>query len=449
MSSEENLHDLAEYVIKYGTSLGADQVEAYTIFGSVRSIQIELGSIRRFTDTSNSGLGVRVIKDNAIGMASTTIFTEESLEKTIKDAYALAEVSPPDPNFKSLPYDPTTAPTISGRFDEAVAAISVEEFTDLILDSIQKATVRDDAIISGNFNAGIGERYILNSEGVDRFASQTSVSGYLGVKIQDGEDIGNAYYYDAATQMKNFDHIKIGTEAGLRAKKMLGSQKIETTSLPILLDPDSAYGTISPILSSGINAFSVFNRTAFFVDKIGDAIASSKLTMIDDPFIPEGTDSAGFDDEGVVPKKLTLVENGILQTYITDSYTAPLVGLENTGHASRSSFASRPQPAPYTMKIKAGSVSKDDLLADMKEGIYLMSSSIHSRGDNPQVSAQINQGFYVKDGEIQYPVKNAVIGCTIFEIFEKIENMSKETENRSGHEAPWILLSPLRVSGGK
>ncbi|MHA1516770.1 MAG: metallopeptidase TldD-related protein, partial [Candidatus Heimdallarchaeaceae archaeon] len=194
---------------------------------------------------------------------------------------------------------------------------------------------------------------------------------------------------------------------------------------------------------------SVFNRTAFFVDKIGDAIASSKLTIIDDPFIPEGTDSAGFDDEGVVPKKLILIENGILQTYITDSYTAPLVGLENTGHASRSSFASRPQPAPYTMKIKAGSVSKDELLADMKEGIYLMSSSIHSRGDNPQVSAQINQGFYVKDGEIQYPVKNAVIGCTIFEIFEKIENMSKETENRSGHEAPWILLSPLRVSGGK
>ena len=365
--SDFPLYDIAKRSIELGLSLGADQVEAYTIFGSVKSIQIERGSIRSFTDTSNSGLGIRIIKDNAIGMASTTIFTEESLEKTIKDAYALAEVSPPDPNFTSLPYDPKTAPTISGRFDEAIVDISVEEFTDLILDSIQIATVRDDAIISGNFNVGIGERYILNSEGVDRFASQTSVSGYLGVKIQDGEDIGNAYYYDAATQMKNFDHIKIGTEAGLRAQKMLGSQKIETASLPILLDPDSTYGTISPILSSGINAFSVFNKTAFFVDKIGDAIASSKLTITDDPFIPEGTDSAGFDDEGVVPKKLTLIENGILQTYITDSYTAPLVGLENTGHASRSSFASRPQPAPYTMKINAGSVSKDDLLADMKE----------------------------------------------------------------------------------
>jgi PmbA protein len=449
MAIQDDLHELAKYVVKFGHSLGADQVEAYTIFGSAKSVQIERGSIRRFTDTSNSGLGIRVIKDKAIGMASTTIFTKDSLEKSVKDAYSLALVSPPDSNFKSLPTDTREAPTVPGRYDKAIEEIDVEEFTELILESIQEATIRDDAIVSGNFNAGIGERYIINSEGIDRFATQTSVSGYLGVKIQDGDDIGNAYYYDAATLLKNFKHIKIGKESGIRAKKMLGSQKIDTASLPILLDPDSTYGTIDPILSSGINAFSVFNKTAFFVDKIGDSIASNKLSIIDDPFVPEGTDSAGFDDEGIVPKKLTLVEDGILQTYITDSYTAPLVGLENTGHASRGSFASRPRPAPYTMQIKAGTVSKDELLEDMKEGIYLMSSSIHSRGDNPQVSAQINQGFYVKDGELLYPVKNAVIGCTIFELFNKIENMSKETESRSGHEAPWMLLSPLQVSGGK
>ena len=449
MSSNENLHNLTEYIVRFGQTLGADQVEAYTISGSSKSVQIERGSIRRFTDTSNSGLGVRVIKDKSIGMASTTIFTKESLEKTVKNAFDLAKVSPADFNFKSLPYDSRETPSISGRYDDKIAEITVEEFTELILEAIQEASVKEEAIISGNFNAGLGERIIINTEGIDRFASQTSVSGYIGVKIEEGEDIGNAYYYDAATLLKNFKHIKIGKEAGTRALKMLGSQKIETNSLPILLDPDSTYGTIDPILSSGINAFSVFNKTAFFVDKIGDSISSSKLTITDDPFIPEGTDSAGFDDEGVVPKKLTLVEEGILKTYITDSYTAPLVNLENTGHANRGSFASRPRPAPYTMSIKPGSISKDNLLEDMKEGIYLMSSPLSSRGDNPQVSAQINQGFYVKDGELQYPVKNAVIGSTIFEIFEKIEEMSKETENRSGHEAPWMLLQPLRVSGGK
>ena len=79
----------------------------------------------------------------------------------------------------------------------------------------------------------------------------------------------------------------------------------------------------------------------------------------------------------------------------------------------------------------------------------LISSPIGSRGSNPKISAQINQGFYVKDGEIQYHIKNAVIGCTVFELYKKIEDMSIEDENRSGNEAPWMLLCTIQISGGK
>lgn len=449
MSFDENLHELAEYVVKYGLSLGADQVEAYTLYGSAKSVQVERGAIRRFTDISNSGLGIRIIKNKSLGMASTTIFTKESIENSVKSAYELAQVSPPDQNFNSLPFDDKPSPDIPDRFDQAVIDIDVEEFTEMILQSIQQAQITDDTIISGNFTTGYGKRFIINSLGIDRTSTQSSVGGYLGVKIEEGDDIGNAYYYDASNVLSKFEYEKIGKVAGERAKKMLGSKKIDTAVLPVLLDPDSTYGTIEPILSNGINAFSVFNRTAFFVDKIGDKIADDQLNISDDPFYPGGTDSAPFDDEGVVPQKLKLVENGILQTYITDSYTAPLVGLENTGHASRSSFSSGPRPAPYTLNIEPGEISKDNLLEELKEGILLIGSPIGSRGSNPQISAQINQGFFVKNGEILYPVKNTVIGSTVFDIYNKIENLSKETENRNGHQAPWMLLKDLKVSGGK
>ena len=154
-------------------------------------------------------------------------------------------------------------------------------------------------------------------------------------------------------------------------------------------------------------------------------------------------------DEGVIPQKLNLVKDGILTTYITDSYTAPLVGLENTGHASRGSFASRPKPSTYSLDINAGETAKDTLLEDLKEGILLIGSSIIDMSGNPQISAQINQGFYVKDGEVQYPVKNAMIGTTVFEVLKRIEDFSKEQQNRHGHKSPWMLLSPLQVSGGK
>ncbi len=449
MSTEINLHELAEKVIKLGLSLGADQVEAYTIYGAARNVQLERGSIRRFTDIANSGLGVRIIKDRAIGMASTTIFSLESIENTVKNAYSLAKVSPPDENFNSLPEDKRSTPDIDGCFDQNIIDLSVEDFTEMILEGVQEAQVRDDSIIGGSFTTGNGERFIINSQGIDRFSKQTSISGYLSVKLQDGDDIGNAYYFDSSEVLGNFDHLKVGKEAGKRALNMLGSQKIESATLPILLDPDSCMGTISPIISSGINAFNVFNRTAYFVDKIGDAIASEKLTITDDPFYPGGVDSSAFDDEGVIPQKLNLVKDGILTTYITDSYTAPLVGLENTGHASRGSFAARPKPSTYSLDINAGETAKDTLLEDLKEGILLIGSSITDMSGNPQISAQINQGFYVKDGEVQYPVKNAMIGTTVFEVLERIEDFSKEQQNRHGHKSPWMLLSPLQVSGGK
>jgi len=449
MSSELDLHKLTKHATEHGLKLGADQIEAYVLFGSAKSVQIERGSIRRFTDTSNSGLGVRVIKNKAIGMASTTIFTLESIEKTVKDAYSLASISPPDPHFNSLPFDESSLPEIKDRYDPTILDFTVEDYTELIIQSISEASTRDEAVISGNFSAGYGERYLINSLGIDRKSISTSISGYLSVKIQEGDDVGNAFYYDGSPLIKNFDYLKIGKVAAERAQNQLGSQKISTTTLPILLDQDSTYGTLSPILANGINGFSVFNKTAFFVDKIGDKIATDKLNIIDDPFYPGGTDSSSFDDEGVVSKKISLVEDGILQTFITDSYTAPLVGLENTGHASRGSFSSRPTPSPYSLSIGAGDVSEDELLTDLKEGILLIGSPIFSMGDNPQISAQINQGFYVKDGEIQYPVKNAVIGGTVFEIYEKIEHLSKELQDRNGHISPWMQLEPMKISGGK
>jgi PmbA protein len=449
MNSDIDLHELAEKAIKIGLKKGADQIEAYTLFGAVRGVQIERGSIRRFTETSNSGIGIRLIKGKSTGMASTTIFTEESIERTISDAYSLARISPPDINFISLASDTSPTPNLPGRCDDSIIELPIEDFTELVLASIQEAKVREDAIIGGNFSAGKGERFILNSLGVDRHSVQTSVSGALSTLVKDGEDIGSSDHYDAQTNLKDFDYLSIGRISGERALKMLGSKKMGTVDLPIIMDPETTYGTLAPILANGINAFNVFNRTAFFIDKIGDQISSSKLSVLDDPFYPRGVDSAPFDDEGTVPKKIQLVEEGVLKTYITDSYTAPLVDLDNTGHASRFSFGSKPRPSPYSLNFKNGDITKDSMISDLKEGILLIDSSLDSSGNRPQISDQINQGFYIRNGEVQYPIKETVIGCTVFDLFEKIEEVSKEVENRSGHIAPWIKISSLRVSGGK
>ncbi|MHA1416328.1 MAG: TldD/PmbA family protein [Candidatus Heimdallarchaeaceae archaeon] len=442
--------DLAKHALDYGLSLGAEEIEIYAVKGFSRTVQLEKSAISRFSETSGSGIGVRIFKNKAVGMSSTTIFTKENIEKTVKNAFSLSKISQPDPKFQSLPSDDRPIPDIKDLYDEAVENLSVEEFTDLMLQSVEEGKIEKDVIIGGNYGLGKLERLILNSQGIERWCKATSISGYLSVKIEKEDDLGVAYYYDSSNTLKQFDYLKIGKEAGIRAKKMLGAKKIETKSLPILLDPESTYGTLGSIIAQGVNAFNVINKTSFFIDKIGDKIATEKLTIIDDPFYPGGTNSTRFDDEGVVPQEKTvLVKDGILQTYVTDSYTAPLVGLENTGHASRGTFSSRPVPSVYALQIQEGEISKDSLLEELKEGIFLLGSSIHPSGDSPTISSQINQGFYVKDGEIVHPVKNAVIGGNIFELLNSITYFSKEIENRKGQIAPWMLIENLKVSGGK
>ncbi len=454
MSNKNNsdyLYSLTQYAVHFGKKIGAEQVEAYAVNGFSRNVKLEKTAINRFTETTTSGIGVRVIVNKAIGMSSTTIFKKEEIEKIVKNAYSLAKITKPDPNFQSLPSDSRPLPNVQDLYDENVAELSVEDFSTIMLESVEHAKIRKEAVISGTFSLGKGERYIINSEGTDRIGKSTSIGGYLSVKVEEGEDIGTAYYYDSSNTLKDFDHLKVGTEAGERALKMLGGKKIDSAELPILFDPESTYISIDSIIGQGVNAFNVINKTAFFIDKIGDKIASEVLTISDDPFYPGGTDSANFDDEGVVPKgKMVIIKGGILQGYITDSYTAPLVGLENTGHGTRNSFSSRPHPDFYSLDIKAGDISKEELFAEVKEGIFLLSSGISpSGGGNPTISSQINQGFYIKNGEIVHPVKNAVIGTTVFDFLMKIKYMSKERENKKGHIAPWMLTEPLKVSGGK
>ena len=130
--SFENLTDLAEYIIKTGLSMGADQVEAYIVYGNLRSIQLERGAIMHFTDTSSSGVGIRIAKNKAIGMSSTTIFTKEKIEEAVKEAYSLARVIPPDPHFESFPLDNTPAPDIEGLNDPAILNLEVADFVNII-----------------------------------------------------------------------------------------------------------------------------------------------------------------------------------------------------------------------------------------------------------------------------------------------------------------------------
>jgi PmbA protein len=235
----------------------------------------------------------------------------------------------------------------------------------------------------------------------------------------------------------------IGAE---KAEKMLDAQFAPSKKLPILLDERAVKQSIGAIIGFGVNGFQVMTGTSYFTDKIGAEIAVSELEVWDDPHVDHGTSSKPYDAEGTPTTKVDLVTNGILESYVTDSYTSNKLGLVNTGNAGAGFRSKVPRPRTHQLQIKEGTDGKSAMLEDMKEGI-LVESGFGPAGGSPNISAQINRGFYVKDGEVQYPLKNSMLGSDVFELLSGIQGISKELLVEFGQQSPMILFGEVSIAG--
>ncbi|MHA1213367.1 MAG: TldD/PmbA family protein [Candidatus Heimdallarchaeota archaeon] len=290
---------------------------------------------------------------------------------------------------------------------------------------------------------------LVNNFGVEVTQKLSSLSGVLFVKAEKKGDIATSWDFQKSRELTDFDPAKIGREAANNAVSLLGSKKIKTDELPIILDSRSTIDTLSSIVGMGLDAYEVILGTAFFKDRLGEQITHEEITLIDDPLYVGGVGSANFDDEGVPHEKLCLIENGIAKAYFSNSYCANVLGIKNTGHASKGSLSSKPHPDLTQVQIKPGSWSIDEMIAETKKGLYLKDSSLEPSSGSPNISVLVDQGFLIENGEISHPLKETMIGTTIFQLLKNIDAVSKEVLNESGSISPALRLSKAKIAGGE
>ena len=218
--------------------------------------------------------------------------------------------------------------------------------------------------------------------------------------------------------------------------------------MDIILDYRTALDSINSVLGFGVSGLNVALGTSFLLDKIGQAIGYSKLSVIDDPFISRGLGSRAFDDEGAPATKFTILENGVLKAYCTDSYSAGRLGIPNTGNASRTSTSSKPTPGLTNLQIKPGDWDIDELTCDTKKGLIIEDSGLGIAGTSTNISSMANNGFYVENGEIQHPIKNTMVGLTVFDFFANMNGITKQVLTEGGSSCPTIRISKVNVAGG-
>ena len=446
---KNDIHSLAQKIVDKTQSKGTDISEAFIVEGKQMSIQIEESSIVKANSTSSTGVGLRVIHNKGIGLASSSQFDNLNIDGMIDDAVTLAKVATPDSAIVGLAEPIGSYPEVSGLYDKELANLGSDALVDLAITALNASLAKDASInVSGSVDVFIGKLAIVNSNGISVESPRTSIQMGISNKItKENDEIGVSFEYGFGRTISEINAEKIGTVAAEKAFKMLGSKKIESGSYPFLLNERATRQSIGGIISRGISAYEIDQGTAFFSDRLGDEIANTSLSILDNPLENGGLSSRPFDDEGTPSQKLTLIKDGVLMTYLSDVYTANKLDIPNTASANKNGYAGIPRPSLSQIQIEAGDASNEELLEELGTGLIIESAVFPMAGTN--ISQQVDVGFWVENGEIKHPVKNTMLGTTVYDLLMNIKLVGKEQLVESGLKSSMILVDETKFSSGK
>jgi len=453
----EKIEKALNYGLEYAKKAGAEFSEAFGLNQRAFNFQIEK-NLPKHNIGILHGMSFRVIANNALGFAYTSSFNKEDIKHTVDSAIQNAKTKKPDPDLKEFPT--STKSLADLPVDEKLFNISNEEvaavFEDLILEDLPKNLF----FLQAMGTLGTGDGFLKNSQGIDihdRDAGYGGGVGFLSVHGFPNYD----FHFEGSRKWGNINGVSI---RNIAIDKTLQLAKPRTLSLagkyPIIIPPDGSYGlmgglfTILNILLRGDKAF---RGETPYSDRIGELIAPDNFSLIDDPHHPDMIPSASYDGEGIPTQKTALIDKGVLQTYYLDAYYAGKLNMESNGKATRGGgmFGGNPVKSPpsigsYSTVIEPGDSSLDEMLTETREGFMLKNfMGIHMSDFSSGRFSVTGGGWYIKNGEIQFPVQDITISGTIPQLLKDIDLISKERKKGLNNEVPYLKVSSLDVTAKK
>jgi PmbA protein len=283
-------------------------------------------------------------------------------------------------------------------------------------------------------STGFHGSYLRSSQGI----SMTAISG-------EGTGMERDYDFTSAPHASDLASPEsVGRKAGERTVARSNPRKVETCKVPVVFDPRVA-GSLVGHLVGAVNGASIARKTSFLKDRLGEQLFASNIRIIDDPLRVRGLRSQTFDVEGVKVKRLAIIDDGVLTTWLLDSATARELGMVTTGHAHRG-VSSSPSPASYNLHLEAGELTPKELISDIKQGFYvtdLIGSGVNGvTGDYSRGAS----GFWIENGEITYPVSEVTIAGHLLPMFKSLVP-ANDLEFRYGVNAPTLRIEGLTLGG--
>lgn len=432
------LQHLAELALGEARRQGMSSAETGIGVSNGLSATVRLGEVETLEHCRDQSLAVTVYNGRRKGSASSSDLSEASVRETVQAACSIAKLTAED--------------ECAGLADAELMAAEVPDLQmyhpwDLSPEAAVELAQACEA-------AALEQPGIENSEGAavgryDGYGLYANSHGFVGgypasrqslmcsVIAGEGDRMQRDDWYTIARDADQLEAAEsVGRRAAERAVSRLDARKLPTGRVPVLFAPEMARTLLGHFIG-GIRGSALYRRASFLLDKKGEAVFPEFVRIREQPLLPGALGSAPFDDEGVATRERDVVRDGVLQDYVLDSYSARKLGLRTTANAG----------GVHNLSIESGDSDRAALLKTMDRGLLV--TEMMGQGVN-MVTGDYSRGasgYWVENGEIQYPVQEITVAGNLQEMFHNIRAVGNDTDTRGNIRCGSVLVDSMMVAG--
>ncbi|MCE4563064.1 TldD/PmbA family protein [Maribellus sp. CM-23] len=436
--TKEEKYNLAKWAMNHALENGAQQASV-TIANSVSSsVEVREQKIDKLEQAIQSGLSIRLFVDGRYSAHSTSRLKKEELAHFIEEAIAGTRFLSED-EFRTLP-EPELYYKGGGAnlelLDKDFDKVDPQEKIKLAFDAESEVFGKDERLISvsAGYYDNKNERVMVTSNGFEGDSSNSVFGVYTSVSVKGGDARPEAGWNESAIQYANLKKEGSGNIALEKALSKIGQEKIHSGTMPMIVENRQVGRIFGPLINA-LSGSEIQQKNSFLINKLGEKVASEKLTLTDDPFIIGGRGSRLFDGEGLATQKRTVFDKGVLKTYYIDTYYGKKLEMEPTSGSTTN------------LVFETGDKDLQGLIASVNKGILVTGfNGGNSNGSSGDFSYGI-EGFLIEDGKITKPVAEMNITGNMKQLWSSIGEVGNDVNQNSSWRTPSILFENIDFSG--
>jgi PmbA protein len=444
------LQHTAQHVIQRAKKSGATAADVMIREEDTFSVTVRMGEIETLKEAISRNLMLRVFVGKRTATSHTSDLSEGPIDKLVDETVEMARLTSEDQSG-GLPEESS----FHGNFpdlnllDPAWESLTPEQRIDLAVRAEAAALATDKAITNSegaSFEYARSAVALANTLGFTGAYAGTGAALVCVPIAESKEGMQRDHWMSAARHRNQLESPeKIGRKAAERALCRLGARKIPTCQVPVIFDALSARSLLGHIFEA-VAGSTIYRRSSFLIDQIGQQVAASAVTVIDDARMPAGLGSAPFDDEGVPTQTTPIIEHGVLRNYLHSAYTARKLASRPTGNGSRAA-SGVVTIGPTNFYLEGGSYSPEEIISSVKAGLYVI--ELIGFGVNT-VTGDYSRGavgLWIENGKFMHPVHEVTIAGNLREMLKNIEMVGNDVTFVGSIAAPTLKIGKMVISG--